>query len=120
MPFVHWLPKNRIRKYYILFFLLLGLGPKYAMVENQGVLEKAEMYYRGNITESFYRPYRLIRRCLNEHGFDVEFISIDHPGLRKIPLFEEMIRIPALRSLIDWFLLTFIGVSLMTTKRRSV
>lgn len=117
MPFVHWFPKNKLRKGYIMLMMLFGLEPDFDTTRGKGFMERAEIYYRGNIDTSFYRHYRTVRRCLERHGFEVEFIANRHKKLRRIPCFELMSTTPVVRSFIDWFLLSFIGVVLATTRK---
>lgn len=116
MPFVHWLPKNGIRKAWIFLLVLVGFGPDFPTVKGKGILERADIYYRGNITTSFYRHWRVIQGCFEKHGFRLEFISIRNRKLRRIPGWSLFMRVPPLRWVINRLLLSFVGVSLVTIK----
>lgn len=52
MPFVHWLPKNILRKYLIALYVTLGKEPKWKELQN--ISEKINGYYRYSIDQTFY------------------------------------------------------------------
>lgn len=116
MPFVHWLPKNRVRWAFIYFFTLLGMGPEYDHVQGKSKWEKAEIYYRGNISTSFYRRYNTIRKEFEKRSFKVEFVTVDTPRLKKIPLYNQLVAGGPLRGLVNWFLLTFVTVKVFVSQ----
>jgi len=54
MPFLHWLPKNKLRKFYIFLLLLLGKGPKWKEVEGKSKWDQAHVYYEYMIYKTYY------------------------------------------------------------------
>jgi len=120
MPFIHWLPKGKIRKYYIYILVLLGFRPSFPDIKGKKIREKAEYYYVGSVTNTFYRSYRNIQRCFERHGFDVDFATITNKRLNSMFLFRMLKRFALFRLLISWMLHNFVGVVLVTTKTRAV
>ncbi len=116
MPLVHWLPKNRIRKAYILLLMLVGFRADLPSAKGKGILKKADVYYRTINEETFYRHWRVVQRSFERHGFNLEFISVRNPRLCGIPGWAVFMRSAILRWIINWLLLSFVGVALVTTK----
>ena len=72
MPFVHWLPKNRLRRQLIATFVRAGVEPNWWPDGNMDRRRKVDVYYRYSVDETFYRPPGTILRCFHEAGFDAE------------------------------------------------
>lgn len=70
MPFVHWLPKNRIRKGFIFANLLFGNNPGW----NQSASLRAQtnLYYRYLVDKTYYRKLDDYSKLFSEK-FDLEF-----------------------------------------------
>ncbi len=79
MPFVHWLPKNRIRHLAILFFVLIKREPFWLELNDMNVLEKGMNYYKYSINKTFYRSTRTLKKVFSDEGFTVKH------GSRYIP-----------------------------------
>lgn len=82
MPFVHWLPKNRLRHLLILAFVKRGREPKWRQLHGMSVREKTELYYQYSIIHTFYRSYQEVARCFEQHGFSTSH-EYYHPPLEK-------------------------------------
>lgn len=114
MPFVHWLPKNRLRFAAILGWCLLGRGARPEQIANASPLKRAQFLYQSSITSTFYRSHRQVAAILQEAGHDTCFVTTNHRRLRQRPGLARIADIPMLRPLIDWVLLTFLGASILT------
>ncbi|MBV8837740.1 MAG: class I SAM-dependent methyltransferase [Alphaproteobacteria bacterium] len=84
MPLVHWLPKNRLRKWTIAAFVACGIEPKWGWLNGASVGEKAQAYSAFVINETFYRSFREVRGSFNNVGFTVTPIVAEHPSLRRL------------------------------------
>ena len=114
MPFVHWLPKNKLRKCAIMMFAYLGMGMHPPEIPGAGPRERAEFLYHYSITRTFYRPYSLIGNAFRESGFGICFPATNHRKLRNSSLFSGLLAIPIFDRLLGWFILTFGNAYLLT------
>lgn len=67
MPFVHWLPKNRIRQFAIYFMLRAGFARKY--FSGYSYADRTNVIYTYSCEETFYRSPSEICRVFREYGF---------------------------------------------------
>lgn len=83
MPFVHWLPKNKSRKYWIKMMLILGGGPKpeWKETENKSLKQQAEIYVHYLNNHTHYRDYKEICKIFNQNNFEVK---LDPPSIYKV------------------------------------
>ena len=70
MPFIHWLPKNIIRKLIIYIFVLLKIDPNWEELNGQPIKRKADHYYNYSINKTFYRSYNELRKLFKAKGFE--------------------------------------------------
>jgi SAM-dependent methyltransferase len=84
MPFVHWLPKNALRKAAIRAFLACGIEPKWEWLAQANVQRKTQAYHDFCMQETFYRPFHEVRGSFRDVGFEVTSVSADHPLLRRL------------------------------------
>jgi SAM-dependent methyltransferase len=117
IPFVHWLPKNKLRKIYILLWLLLGKGPGWKELQGKSKWEQAHAYYEYIVFKTYYRTPRKITEVFARHGFKVDFIPLADFGLEKHPLLARWAGFKALRPLLDWGMRNFGQVGLLITKK---
>lgn len=76
MPFVHWLPKNRLRKYWISLMMLLSKKPDahWPETDNTSFREEVEVYYNYLNNRTFYRDNRQLKQLFEHYGFEADFI----------------------------------------------
>lgn len=107
MPFVHWLPKNRSRKWAIALCVQLGVGLTSDI--NQRAIagmtrgQIIDFEFRYLCDHTFYRPVNLIAREFRRQGFVVRLPIDRHRRLQGHPLLARLLR---------WPLLTFVAVHL--------
>jgi SAM-dependent methyltransferase len=116
VPFVHWLPKNRLREVYLLLALLCGGGPQWKELKGKSRLEKAHVYYAYSVNKTYYRTNRVISEVFERNDFQVDFISLADFGLDGHPLLAKLVQLKALRPLLDWGMRNFGQVGLVTTR----
>jgi SAM-dependent methyltransferase len=116
MPFVHWLPKNQIRKYLIFACVCLGREPKWL---DGSIIEKTNVYFNYSISKTYFRRYSNVRKIFEENGFDVQFETINHPKLKNYKLFYILANSNLSRPIVNHLLLTFKSVELLLTKRKA-
>ena len=83
VPFVHWLPKNRIRYWYL--YLMAKRIPVWRSVEDKRVAERVEVYYDYLINKTYYRSLKKIFKTFYAAGFDAFLWPGGRPG-RKLKL----------------------------------
>jgi ubiquinone/menaquinone biosynthesis C-methylase UbiE len=79
MPFIHWLPKNILRKYLIAIYVKLGKEPHWVEVNDRKFNEKVNAYYQYSINKTFYRKYSDVKQVFQNNGFYVSFETINNP-----------------------------------------
>lgn len=85
VPCVHWLPKNRLRRWYLR--LMLKRIPVWKGLEGKPAAERVQVYYDYSVQKTYYRPLRHIRRILRKAGLDVRFDAKIH-GFRHLRLLD--------------------------------
>jgi SAM-dependent methyltransferase len=116
MPFVHWLPKNRLRHAAILGYCLLGRGGRPPQIPNAGPLKRAAFLYDYSITSTFYRPHGEIAATLREAGLDTCFVVANHRKIAEHRLLGRLVALPLIRPVSEWLLLTFAAMIVLTRK----
>ena len=117
MPFVHWLPKNNIRKSAIFLFTLCGIRPYWGEdLKDKSFIDKAITYYEYSIKLTHYRDLPTIRNIFQIKGLSAKSVSINHPVFTKKKLITDLLKISYIRSMIDWAVNNFKTVELFTIK----
>lgn len=116
MPFVHWLPKNRLRYLLILLSCALGVHPGWAEVSGMGLLGRAEAYYEYSVLKTYYRLSSRVRRRFESAGFEVEFVTTKSVNLNRRRWFRRLMRVKAAERLAACCLHSFKYVELLTRK----
>lgn len=116
MPFVHWFPKNLIRKLIIAFYVIVGVEPKWSKYENIKLTDKIDGYYQYSINKTFYRNHKVIENIFNKYGFDVNYKTIDNPRVLRKKISSIMVKNKYLRSFFNFLLLTFYNHELYLKK----
>lgn len=115
MPLVHWLPKNKIRRFFIMAFSCLGVGMRPPEIPNAGPFERAEFLYNYSINQTFYRPYKDIGSAFVDKGFMVSYPATDHRKIKKSQALSAILHIDIINSLFVWLISTFLHGYIMTT-----
>jgi SAM-dependent methyltransferase len=92
MPFVHWLPKNPVRKWAISVCLACGIEPKWGWLATAAFGKKAQAYYEYCINETFYRSFREVRHSFSKMGFVVTPVSADHSALHRLAVLPAVLK----------------------------
>lgn len=114
MPFVHWLPKNSLRKYAIAACACLGIGGHPPQIPDAGPLERADFLYHYSVEQTFYRPYRSVGEAFRRSGLDVCFVTANHRKLSKLGRLHPLIEVQPVANMLGWTLMTFYAVHLLT------
>ena len=72
IPFVHWLPKTRVRYYLIRFAMVVGFDPDWVRNKGKKQHEAAEDYYRYIQSSTYYRSPWEIVKAFDDMGFAVD------------------------------------------------
>ncbi|MEM6843539.1 MAG: class I SAM-dependent methyltransferase [Bacteroidota bacterium] len=84
MPLIHWLPKNRMRRWVIFLSTKFGKEPFWEPLEGKSVKEKTRIYYNYSIQRTHYRSVRQITKILERYGFstDYKYFYINRTGIK--------------------------------------
>ena len=118
MPFLHWLPKNKLRKVYISLLLLLGRDPGWKELHGKSRQEKTQAYYEYIVNKTYYRAPRAIKDVFTRNKFKVDFIHLADFGMEKHPLLNRLVRFRLLRPMLDWGMRNFGQIGLLITKEQ--
>jgi hypothetical protein len=117
MPFVHWLPQGGLRKAVIRRCVKMGKEPHWQEIMGQSFEQKTQVYYKYSTDHIFYRPYKQIKNQFEQHGFKVAFVSIKNPVVQKHRILGPLTRFSLTRILVNWLILTFKQVELVTSRQ---
>jgi len=118
MPFIHWLPKNKIRKLYISFLLTLGLGPKWKELQSKSKKEQVEGYYNYTANKTYYRTPAVLTRTFMNNNFEVNFIPFADFGLDKHPILKKISKYRFLQPFLNWAMKNFGQVGFVITRKK--
>ena len=76
MPFIHWLPKNKLRRALMSLFVLCGVEPDWWPQKHMPLRRKVDIYYRYSVAETFYRTPFEVESCFSAAGFVIEFVDV--------------------------------------------
>lgn len=116
MPFLHWLPKNKLRKIYIRFMLMLGIDPKWKELQGKCKSEQAQGYYEYIMNKTYYKTPRMITDIFTRNKFKVDFIHLVNFGLDKHLLLNKLVKFKPLQPLLDWGMRNFGQIGLIITR----
>lgn len=117
LPFVHWLPKNVLRKYLISIFVFLGVEPKWSGLKSKDRIEKIEILYRYMNEKTFYRKYSSIKTLFNRYGFLTSSEIINNPKLTETSLFTMISGNKFLVKLIHAFIRNYKTIEFLVKKK---
>ncbi|MBU0595266.1 methyltransferase domain-containing protein, partial [Candidatus Bipolaricaulota bacterium] len=113
MPFVHWLPKNCLRRVAIRICMLLGREPHWKELERMTMGEKVAAYYDYSVRKTYYRCYPEVRKLFQLGGVAVRCISLSHPKVLSHPMLRPVLRLAVGRATVALLLRTFKFVELL-------
>jgi SAM-dependent methyltransferase len=116
MPFVHWLPKNRLRKAAIYLFTVLGIEPNWREVKGKPKKNKADFYYDYSIKRTYYRSFNTVKDAFDRANFSHRLVILDHPRVRENRLLNKFLKSKTSARFLEWLIMTFQTVQLYTTK----
>jgi SAM-dependent methyltransferase len=118
MPLVHWLPKNRLRKFAIAAWVRMGREPRWQELETLTDTQKTETYYNYSVNNTFYRSQREVRETFENAGLRVKYETINHPRIVNHVFLGPLRKLSFTRPVLEWMLLEFVIHELMVLKSR--
>lgn len=105
MPLVHWLPKGRLRRWWIRGCVAYGVEPRPVWPELRGAdpEERARTYHAYSVERTHYRPPRALRRALLRHGLSARFWGSGGSSRALQLALGAARRWPPLRAPVDWW-----------------
>lgn len=90
MPFVHWLPKNGLRRVAIRLCVVCGLEPHWAETRTMTAAEKTEIYFRYSCDKTYYRsPTEVLKAC-GRYSFLAHLVAHQHPRIMRHRVLREL------------------------------
>ncbi len=117
MPFIHWLPKNRMRRILIAFYVLLGKEPRWTELKEKDFQERVDTYFQYSINKTFYRKFKDVKKIFSNEGFDVSCETIHHPKVVQHRIIGKLLKNKLLSRFVDFMLTTYRTVELRIVKR---
>jgi len=77
VPFVHWLPKNRLRYFLIRFLMPLVNFPSWRGHESLSRRQQAEEFYQYLNKKTYYRSPASIKKIFNKSSIEINEINCD-------------------------------------------
>jgi SAM-dependent methyltransferase len=114
MPFVHWLPKNKLRRAAILGLLRIGVGKRHPDYPESAWRDHAERWFQYSVQHTFYRSTEQVVESLRRAGQDVCVVSSNHRRLQCSKLLRTALRSPYVRRAVDSGVSTFVTNNLLT------
>lgn len=71
MPFVHWLPKNVLRRILMYVWIQLGKDPLWPEAEGLNNWQKAGAYFKYSSDKTYYRNISVYRKLYTDNSFRV-------------------------------------------------
>ena len=112
MPFIHWLPKNHLRWYWIRFWIGLGVEPKWEELAGKTARQKTDRYFEYINSCTYYRQPREIRNIFQNAGFTINFITWQDPKVQRNPILKFLTQIKSTRRMVNWLLIHFVRVEI--------
>lgn len=75
MPFLHWFPKNNIRKFLIYIYIFIRQEPFW------NVNDKVNVYFNYSIKKTFYRDLFLHKKYFKRFSLDYKYVVKNNPRL---------------------------------------
>ena len=116
MPFIHWLPKNRLRRWAMYPYVAAGIEPRWV---EEGIRNKVRRYYEYSLQHTFYRSPQEICDTFRHYGFLSCLVSGEHPRVARHPVLGPMLHWQISRRAISWALTNFKVVELLLEKPRT-
>jgi SAM-dependent methyltransferase len=116
MPFVHWLPKNSLRRYAILAYSRLGVGLPIPDLPDTGWRARGEFLYGYSVEQTFYRRPERVANALRHAGLDVCYVATNHRRLQRVLLLAWLLNVPAVQRIATWGIMTLRVANLLTRK----
>ncbi len=115
MPFIHWLPKNELRRKMINAWSYVGVEPHWSWNDGQPRHVRVKRYNDFSFDQTFYRRSNEVKGVFERYGLHATNVSIDHPSV-KGGVIGKMASLPILRDGLEWAILTFKMIEILTVK----
>jgi SAM-dependent methyltransferase len=116
MPFVHWLPKNKLRLWLIRLWVWLGIEAKLPAYQGLSRSERAEKFYAFSVGQTFYRTVGQVERAFRRAGLEAYADTINGASIRRHPLTRRFVGRRWLGPIANWFLSRFVSTHLVLEK----
>jgi len=117
VPFVHWLPKNKIRQYWIHFFLNFKKKTPWDHLKHMNNKELAAYYFDYLDKQTFYRLPSQVVDVFSELGFSCEQVVVKHPKIIGLKVLSPLLKITPASALCNWLLTHFVQTDLIMVNR---
>jgi SAM-dependent methyltransferase len=113
MPFVHWLPKNILRRGLIGIMVMCGIHPRWKSLASATRRQRAAEYYRYSIEKTYYRSPSAIGSGFIRCGHEVAF-AIPQRHFRRLGPLRYFAQMTPFRQALTFLYRTFISIEART------
>jgi SAM-dependent methyltransferase len=113
LPFVHWIPGNKVRRSLIHAMLSIGMGAPY--FKKFSTADRTRIFFTFSTTDTFYHAHREFIRLFASHGFISRDIAWEKL-LRRGGTASRLIAIPVIGRIAAWIYSTFYQTYVLTAK----
>ncbi len=117
VPFVHWMPKSRIRFYWIFLCLFFKQETPWDHLKGLSRWKLARYYFDYLHTQTFYRNQGAIQAIFGQHGFHCKQIVIRHPKIADRNIFRKLTALPGVTPVMTFILSSFVQSDLWIERR---
>lgn len=72
MPFIHWLPKSKIRFFAILLYVMIRREPFWEELNGLNILDRTKVYFKYSVEKTFYRSPNSLTKIFRNNLFIVQ------------------------------------------------
>jgi SAM-dependent methyltransferase len=116
MPFVHWLPKNRLRYWLIRLWVALGVEAKLPDYAGRPPQERARKFYEFTVNQTHYRTVGQVERAFRRAGIVAYADTIQSSSVRRHPAIRPLLRVPGLERPLNWVLSRCVSTHIIIAK----
>jgi ubiquinone/menaquinone biosynthesis C-methylase UbiE len=116
MPFIHWLPKNKIRKNLISLYVKLGIEPEWHELNHKNPQEKTDVYYEYSTQKTFYRKPREIKNVFKLFGLNGTFDTVSNPSVTHHKILGKLTSFTPIKNIINQLLIRHIRTEFHISK----
>jgi SAM-dependent methyltransferase len=116
VPFVHWLPKKSIRRYWIFFCLFFKKETPFDHLKHMNKMQLAQHYFGYLNEQTFYRSWPVVSAAFQNQGFSSRQVVINHPKVTSHKILGKLLVFRPFAWILNRMLALFVQSDLLVVK----